>query len=198
MKLHSAASERNQQPIIEILRRALPAQGTVLQIASGSGQHDLAFAQEFPQLRFQPTDRDDAALKSIEAHRQESGLANLLSPLHLDVLEDSWPVSAADALININMIHISPWPCCLALFRGAAKILPPGAPLFLYGPFVRTGFALEPSNDAFDRSLKSRNPQWGLRVMEDVVQVGKEAGFGHEETVPMPANNYSLVFRTGR
>lgn len=192
MKQHAPATQRNREPIREVLARVLPATGTVLEIASGSGEHAIAFASAFPALRWQPSDPDPVARSSIAAWRVETGLPNLAEPLALDVCAP-WPIDAADAIVCINMVHISPWESALALFAGAAKLLAPGAPLYLYGPYKFGGAFTAPSNEDFDRSLRSRDPRWGVR---DVADLAKAAdGFALVETVAMPANNHSLVFR---
>jgi hypothetical protein len=194
-KQYSPAAERNRDPILSILRRVLPERGTVLSIASGSGQHDVHFAAALPHLSFQPSDVDEEALASIGEHRAEAKLPNLMRPIRLDVLEDPWPVTSADAVININMLHISPWRACEGLFRGAAQLLERGSVLYLYGPYLVEGRELEPSNAAFDRSLRERNPEWGLRSVGEVEKVARSFGFAREELIPMPANNLSLIFR---
>jgi hypothetical protein len=185
---------RNAGPIIEVLRDVLPAAGLVLEVASGTGEHALHFARAFPGPTFQPTDPDPLALSSIEAWRSEAP-ANLLPPLTLDAAADDWPVDRADALLCINMVHISPWTATLGLLRGASRVLPAGAPLVLYGAYRRAGVPTAPSNEAFDQSLKARNPQWGLRLLDDVVAEAQRAGFVLERVVEMPANNLTVVFR---
>lgn len=185
---------RNTAPIIDVLRDVLPSAGLVLEVASGTGEHALHFARAFPHLVFQPTDPDPVALASIEAWRSE-GPANLLPPLELDAASDAWPVPRADALLCINMVHISPWRATLGLLRGAARVLSAGAPLILYGAYRRAGVPTEPSNEAFDASLKARNPEWGLRLLEDVADEAKARGITLERVVEMPANNLTVVFR---
>ena len=186
---------RNAAPIVEVLRGVLPTHGLVLEIASGSGEHALHFAREFPNLLLQPSDPEPAALRSIEAWRAQAGTFNLLPALALDARAAEWPVAAADAILCINMIHISPWAATLGLIRGASRLLAAGAPLYLYGPYRQAGVATAPSNEAFDESLRSRDPQWGLRDLEEVVAVGEAAGFRQDRIVPMPANNLSVVLR---
>jgi len=186
---------RNAGPIAEVLRGVLPAGGLVLEIASGTGEHILHFAREFPQLRFQPSDPDPAALASIEAWRSAAGSANLLPPIALDARAADWPVERADAILCINMIHISPWAATLGLLRGAGRLLPPGAPLYLYGAYRRAGVTTAPSNEAFDAGLRARDPEWGLRNLEDVVGQAEKQGLRLEEVVEMPANNLSAVLR---
>jgi hypothetical protein len=188
---------RNAGPIAKVLRTILPARGLVLEIASGSGEHALHFAQEFPHLLFQPSDPEPAALRSIEAWRAEAGPFNLLPAVALDARAAEWPVAPADAILCINMVHISPWAATQGLMRGAGRLLAPGAPLYLYGAYRQTGIETAPSNVAFDESLKARDPEWGLRELEDVAEEAQKNGFWLEEVIPMPANNLSLVFRRG-
>jgi len=186
---------RNAGPIAAVLRRILPVHGTVLEIASGTGEHILHFAREFPALRWQPSDPDPAALRSIEAWRARAGPDNLLPPVALDARGETWPVAAADAILCINMVHISPWAATLGLLRGAGRLLAPGAPLYLYGAYRQAGVATAPSNEAFDASLRARDPQWGLRQLDDVVAAAEGQGLVLEQVVPMPANNLSVVLR---
>ncbi|MDI3286407.1 DUF938 domain-containing protein [Polyangium sp. 15x6] len=195
MKRRAPAAERNRDPILDILRRVLPDGAFTLEIASGSGQHTAHFAAHLPRVTFQPTDPDPDALASIDAYRAELDLPNFLRPLRLDASEDAWPVSRADAVVCINMIHIAPFRACEGLFRGAARILPAGGVLFTYGPYRFSGAFTAPSNEAFDASLRERDPSWGVRDLDDLQRLARQTGFVHEETVPMPANNHSLVFR---
>ncbi len=195
---HAPAAARNRDAILAVLRRCLPPRGLVLEVASGSGEHALHFAAALPALRFQPTDADVAARASIDAWRRQSGLDNLLPPLLLDASADDWPVPQADAVLCINMIHIAPWAACQGLFRGAARLLPPGAPLLLYGPFMREGRHTAPSNAAFDLSLRQQDSGWGVRGLEQVADLAGGCGFTPPEVVAMPANNLTLVFRRGR
>jgi hypothetical protein len=186
---------RNAASIIEVLRTVLPASGLVLEIASGSGEHALHFARAFPMLTFQPSDPDRAALRSIEAWEAEEDLPNLLSPIELDAAEADWPVEHAGAILCINMVHISPWAATRGLLYGAGRLLQSGAPLYLYGPYRQRGVETAPSNEAFDLSLKSRNPEWGLRNLEDVVEEAGRHGLTLKSVVPMPVNNLSVVLR---
>lgn len=189
------AAERNAEPIREVLARVLPARGLVLEVASGSGQHAVHMARAFPQLSWQPSDPDPIALDSIAAWRDEAGLRNLLAPVELDVTREPWPIAAADAVVCINMIHIAPWEAALALFRGAGRLLAAGGLLYLYGPYRFHGAFTAPSNAAFDASLRARHPAWGVRDTDDIEPAAAAAGFTLEETVAMPANNHSLIFR---
>ncbi len=194
-RLYRPHVPRNRDPILGVLRRVLPAQGLVVEIASGSGEHAVHFAKGLPALTWQPTDPDAAALASIAAHRADATLSNLLAPLRLDVTAVSWPVERADALLCINMIHISPWPASEALFAGAARVLRPGGIVYLYGPYRIDGRHTAPSNEAFDAQLRAQNAAWGVRDLADVTALAKHHGFAFVETVAMPANNLSVVFR---
>ncbi len=188
------ATQRNREPILAVLRDVFPKAGKVLEIASGSGEHAVHFARAFPALQWQPTDPADDARTSIDAWVAAEGVGNILPALPLDAAGDNWPVAQADAIVCINMIHISPWEATLGLMRGAARVLPEGAPLFLYGPYRREGHVIEPSNAAFDESLRSRDPRWGLRLLEDVSACADENGLALREVIEMPANNLSVVF----
>ena len=192
MRLFSPAAARNAPVIADVLTGWLPPAGTVLEVASGTGEHALHFAREFSNLLWLPSDLDAQARASVVAWRAE-GPRNLLAPIGLDAASPDWPLAAADALVCINMMHISPWAATLGLMTGAARILPAGAPLILYGPFRRNGVPTAPSNEAFDASLKARDPAWGLRSVELVAAAA--AGFRLEELVEMPANNLMLLFR---
>jgi len=186
---------RNSAPIIEVLRGILPDQGIALEVASGSGEHALAFARAFPHLLWQPTDADPVALRSVDAWRSAEGAPNLLAPVHLDAAAQEWLVEEADAILCINMVHISPWSATIGLMRGAARLLAKGCPLYLYGAYRQEGVTTVPSNEAFDRSLKARDPLWGVRDLEDVVAEAKRHGLALEAIEPMPANNLSVIFR---
>lgn len=186
---------RNAGPIADVLGSVLPARGLVLEVASGTGEHIVHFASAFSKLLWQPSDPDPAALRSIEAWRADSGLPNLLPPVALDARAASWPVAEADAMLAINMIHISPWEATAGMMRGAGRLLGAGAPLYLYGAFRQAGVETAPSNEAFDRSLRARDPEWGLRDLEAVVAEAEANGFALETVVPMPANNLSVILR---
>ncbi|MFQ3596286.1 MAG: DUF938 domain-containing protein [Sphingomonadaceae bacterium] len=193
---HAPAVARNRDPILAILRRELPASGTLLEIASGTGEHAVHFARALPALTFQPSDPDAGCRASIAAHAADAALSNLLPPLALDArVSDSWPAGPFAAILAINLLHISPWEATLGLFAGAAPRLAGAGPLILYGPFRRTGLPLEPSNAAFDASLRARDPRWGLREVEALEQVADAAGLRLAALQPMPANNLTLVFR---
>jgi SAM-dependent methyltransferase len=193
MKQHAPATDRNREPIREVLARELPPRGTVLEIASGSGEHAVAFARAFPHLTWQPSDPDERALASIAAWRDEAALPNLAAPLRLDVTAP-WPVEHADAIVCINMVHIAPWEAALALFAGAGRLLAPGALLLLYGPYRFGGAFTAPSNQAFDASLRARDPRWGVRDVDDLRAAAAAQGFTLDEPVALPANNHVLRF----
>ena len=189
------AVARNKAAITEVLARHLPASGLVVEIASGSGEHALHFAEHFPALTFQPTDADAAALASSAAWRDEARLTNLLPPLMLDVMADVWPMQKADVLVCINMIHIAPWEATAALMQGAARSLPPNGMLFLYGPFKQGGAHTAPSNAEFDASLRAQDVRWGVRDLGAVAEIARAAGFAAPMVEAMPANNLSVIFR---
>jgi hypothetical protein len=193
--LTAPAVARNRDPILTVLREVLPAAGTVLEIASGTGEHAIHFAAALPHLVWQPSDPDAQARSSIAAHAMQAGLANLLPPLELDAAAPVWPVTRADALVSINMIHISPWGATQGLMAGAARVLPAGAPLYLYGPYRRHGQHTAPSNAAFDESLRARDPEWGVRDLDEVSALATAHGFALQRTVAMPANNLIVIFR---
>ena len=172
----------------------LPKSGLVLEVASGSGEHAVHFASALPRLEWQPSDSDLTALASIEAWRADSGLANLHEPMILDATSDRWPIDTADAVLNINMVHISPWAAARGLLDGAARILPAGGKLILYGPWTLQRFQTAPSNLAFDADLKRRNQAWGLRKVEDFAQEAASRGLLLEDQREMPANNRMLLF----
>jgi len=193
--LTAPAVARNRDPILAVLREVLAAPGTVLEIASGSGEHAVHFASALSHLVWQPTDPDAEARRSIAAHAARAQLPNLLPPLALDAAAAAWPVTQADAIVSINMIHIAPWSAAEGLMAGAARLLPPGSPLYLYGPFREHGRHTAPSNAAFDESLKARDPAWGVRDLDEVVALAGRHGLALSRTVAMPANNLSVVFR---
>jgi SAM-dependent methyltransferase len=189
------ATLRNREPILAVLARLVPSGARVLEIAAGSGEHACFFAAQLPVAEWQPTDPDADSRASIDAWRAHSGVAALQPALALDVTAEAWPVAHADAVVCINMIHISPWSATLSLMRGAARVLEPGGALFLYGPYRRFGAHTAASNEAFDASLRARDPSWGVRDLEEVTRVAEGAGLMFEELVAMPANNFSVVFR---
>ena len=192
-RLDAPATGRNREPLLAVLRRALPAEGLVLEVASGTGQHAAFFAEALPGLVWQPTDRDPTHRASIAAWTE--GLPNVRPPLDLDTTHRPWPVERAAAVVCINMIHIAPWEAGLGLLDGAAAVLPAGGPLVLYGPYRRGGMHTAPSNAAFDADLRTRNPAWGVRDLEAVETAALAAGFTLAEVVEMPANNLTVLFR---
>ncbi len=196
-RLYHAHVARNRAPILDVLRRVLPASGLVVEIASGSGEHAVYFAGALPGISWQPTDFDASALASIAAHRAAAALPNLLPPLRLDTTAQPWPIAQADAVVCNNMIHISPWPVTEGLMRGANRVLRSGGILFLYGPYRIDGRHTAPSNEDFDASLRARNAEWGIRDLGDVTDLAARHGFALAETIPMPANNLSVIFRRG-
>lgn len=188
------ATERNRDPILALLRRVLPASGTVLEIASGTGEHAVYFSRHLAPLTWQPTDPDAAARASIVAWSAEAELANIRAPLALDASQPNWPIDRADAVLAVNMVHISPWAATVGLLGGAARVLPSGGPLVLYGPYKQDGRHTAPSNEAFDQNLRRQNAAWGVRDLETLVETATAAGFDLAETTQMPANNLGLVF----
>ncbi len=192
----SPAAQRNRAPIAEVLEDVLPECGRVLEIASGTGEHVVHFAKRFPHLEWYPSDPDEQARASIAAYVAESRLGNVMPPRDLDAASADWPIDAADAILCINMAHISPWEATEGLFAGAARLLPPDdGPLVLYGPYLESDVETAPSNLAFDESLKARDPRWGLRDIADVDALAARHGFKRTRRVAMPANNLVLVYR---
>jgi hypothetical protein len=194
MRRSAPAAIRNREPIAEVLREWLPDSGLVLEIASGTGEHVVHFAECFPKLEWQPSDIHADALTSVEAWRRDSGLANVREPITLDASSPEWPVDRADAVLSINMVHISPWASALGLLDGVARLLPPGAPLIMYGPWITSAFETAPSNLEFDQNLRARDPQWGLRSVEEFAAAAAERGLKLKQTRTMPANNLMLLF----
>ncbi len=195
LRLFAPATQRNRVPILDVLMRVLPARGLALEVASGTGEHALWFAQNLRPLVWQPSDPDPEMRESILSHCRGAELASLRPPLDLDTTRRPWPIVEADAVVCINLVHIAPWSATLGLLEGAAAILPPEGPLFLYGPFQRNGGHTAESNAHFDSSLRSRNPEWGVRALEDIAAEAESFGLSLAEVVEMPANNLSVVFR---
>ncbi|MBU1755712.1 MAG: DUF938 domain-containing protein [Alphaproteobacteria bacterium] len=195
MKRHAPATSRNAGPIAEVLARELPAEGLVLEVASGTGEHAVFMARRFPQLSWQPSDLDPEALASIDAYAAEAGLTNLLPALVFDAATGNPPVAHADALLCINMVHISPWEATVGVFRAAAALLEEGAPLLLYGPYREDDVETAVSNVTFDKSLRERNGEWGLRDVADIDRLAVDHGLARSSRIAMPANNLLLVYR---
>ena len=212
---YAPATERNRQPILEVLQKVLPDRGTVLEIASGTGEHAAFFAPQLAHLQWLPTEPQAALRDSIRGWRIAQPAANFLAPLELDVSEQPWPgeelpgekplaeesqaservkSDPITAIVNINMIHISPWAMCEYLMAGAERVLPSGGVLYLYGPFRQANVETAPGNESFDRMLRDRNPAWGLRDLETVCECAIAHSLIHLQTIPMPANNLSVVF----
>jgi Protein of unknown function (DUF938) len=189
------AAERNKDPILGVLARVLPSRGLVLEVASGTGQHVMHFAEALSDLTWQPSDPDAELRESIALRIQEERRANVNWPIDLDVTKLPWPLQTADAVLAINLIHVAPWPATLALFEGAKALLSTQDVLFLYGPYRRFGRHTSQSNARFDLDLRTHNPEWGLRDLEAVSDLATDTGFILAETVQMPANNFSLILR---
>lgn len=190
---HAPATARNRDAILAVLHRLAPASGTVLEVASGSGEHAAHFAAALPGLVFQPTDPDAARRASIDAWC--AGIANVRPALALDATTGPWPAGPFDLLLCCNMIHIAPWEAAEGLVAGAGRVLSPGGVLLLYGPFRRQGVKTAPGNEAFDADLRARNPAWGVRDLESVDALARAAGFGGAEITEMPANNLCVAWR---
>jgi Protein of unknown function (DUF938) len=189
------AALRNRGPIAEVLAEWLPTSGVVLEVASGTGEHAIWFAGRFPGIDWQPSDTHSDALDSIDGWRKSAGLPNVRSPVLIDASNSDWPIERADAVLNINMAHISPWDASIGLIEGARRVLPEGGALILYGPWLKDDIETVASNLAFDADLKSRDPQWGLRRVEDFEAAARGRGFFLVESRRMPANNLMLLFR---
>ncbi|GAM98387.1 SAM-dependent methyltransferases [alpha proteobacterium U9-1i] len=196
VRLRSPSAARNREPVLGVLRRVLPADGRVLEIASGTGEHAIHFARAMPGLTWRSSDPDAASRASIVAWIESEGLANILPPLEIDTRSANWGIEDErfDAIVSLNMIHIAPWEAALGLIDGAARLLKANGVLFLYGPFKRDGAHTAPSNEAFDASLKSRDPSWGVRDVGDVAREAQRKGFSLMEIEEMPANNLCVVF----
>jgi len=206
---YAPATERNRQPILEVLQQVIPQTGDILEIASGTGEHACFFAPYFPNQQWIPSDPDPLLRLSIEAWRQDCTSNNLQTPLEINVTLPNWDetidpsaiakrhcvIADIGAIIAINLIHISPWSACQGLIAGAGKILQSGGILYLYGPYKQQGKHTAPSNEAFDQSLQFRNPDWGVRNLEDVVELAEKYQLNLHKIIPMPANNLSLIFQ---
>ena len=195
---YAPATQRNREPIFQVLSRLLSPKSKVLEIASGTGEHAVYLASKLPSCRWTPSDANPLACESIVAWKNASSIDNLDLPLTIDVTQTDWQQQAIDkgidAVVNINMIHISPWQACLGLMQGAEQILPDGGILYLYGPYKRNGEHTASSNANFDRSLRDRNPLWGVRDLEAVVETAAMHDFKLQQVIEMPANNLSVIF----
>ena len=191
------AALRNREPIAEVLAEWLPESGLVLEIASGTGEHSTFFAERFPALDWQPSDVHPDALRSIQAWQSDAALPNLHEPIELDAATGDWPVTSADAILSINMVHISPWASAIGLLDGAVRLLPAGGALILYGPWISARVETAPSNLDFDADLRRKDPAWGLRKVEDFASEAAARGLELVEQRTMPANNLMLLFRKG-
>ncbi len=195
LRFSSPSALRNREPIWNILKTVLPESGTMLEIASGSGEHAIHYAARLPNLIWQPSDPSERARVSITAWSHEEGLENLLPPLDIDVTSEIWPIDRADAMLAINMVHISPWIATEGLIKGAGKLLPTGGPLILYGPYKQEGREFVDSNAEFDAWLRSQNADWGIRQLEEVADLALQAGLSLSSIVDMPANNLCVIFK---
>lgn len=194
-KRYAPATLRNREPIRDVLWDELATSGLLLEIAAGTGEHAVYFSQSFENWDWQPTDPDPEALSSIAAWREEGGSANLLPPLLLDAASSAWPINRADAILCVNMTHISPPAATEGLFAGASSLLQSGAPLLIYGPFIEADMQTAPSNLQFDASLKARDASWGLRKVAWLDGLAKVNGLERTARHVMPANNLTLVYR---
>ena len=194
-RLTSPSAARNKEPIAKTLSQILPRSGLVLEIGSGTGEHVVHFARVMPQLGWQPTEQDEECLRSICAWAAVETNANVRQPLYLDVIDAQWPIETADAIICINMIHITPWAATQGLLRGSSRILPPAGLLCLYGPYRVRGKHSSASNRAFDAQLRAINAEWGVRDLDAVSNEARAFNIELERTFEMPANNLIAVFR---
>ncbi len=192
---HAPAAERNKEPIVRVLRQYLPKTGLAFEVAGGTGQHIVHLASQFPDVMWRSSDADESSVRSITARVEKAALPNIHAPILLDVRKGPWPEEQVELLLNINMLHISPWSCALGLLDGAATCVSPGGFLFMYGPYLINGSPTSESNRAFDAMLRERDPRWGLRDLTEVLQEARRRGFVHVCTVPMPANNFSVVLQ---
>jgi hypothetical protein len=196
---YAPATQRNREPILEVLLQVLPERGNILEVSSGTGEHAVFFAPHLSPRQWIPSDPNPSLRASIDAWRERNPVENLQPPLDIDARESVWSTEeegiAIAAIVNINMIHIAPWSACLGLMAGGERLLPSGGILYLYGPFKRSGEHTAPSNSAFDDSLREQNPEWGVRNLEDVIAAAHECSLSLLEIIEMPANNLSVVFQ---
>jgi hypothetical protein len=195
---YAPATLRNREPILKILSEILPTKTSILEIASGTGEHAIFFASELKLCRWIPSDVNFLARESIVAWKNACLVDNLELPLLIDVTQNNWQQQLRNreinAIVNINMIHIAPWQACLGLIQGAGEILPSGGILYFYGPYKRNGEHTAPSNASFDHSLRDRNPLWGVRDLEVVVETAAAQNLKLQQVIEMPANNLSVIF----
>jgi Protein of unknown function (DUF938) len=202
---YAPSTERNREAILEVLLQVLPENGTILEIASGTGEHAVFFASKLKDYLWLPTDVNPQSRASIISWTEHNVCDNVYAPLELDVREPIWAVENGGldwlntkpivAIVNINMIHISPWSACLGLMAGAGRILKAGGILYLYGPFKQGGEHTAASNAVFDEYLRTENPEWGVRNLDDVVAVASAQNLILQQIYQMPANNLSVVFQ---
>jgi Protein of unknown function (DUF938) len=198
LRRYAPATERNREPILAILQQVLPSTGTILEISSGTGEHAVFMAPQLAPRHWLPSDPNPEARASIAAWQQSAPCDDIHPPIDLDASSSEWLVSSKEpitAIVNINMIHIAPRSAYLGLFAGASRILPVGGILYLYGPFKQGGVHTAPSNAAFDESLRSQNPAWGIRDLEEITAVAHSHNLELQQVYPMPANNLSVVFK---
>jgi cyclopropane fatty-acyl-phospholipid synthase-like methyltransferase len=195
MKLENGSAVRNRDEILEVLLEHMPMTGTILEIAAGAGIHCTHFAPRFPNVTWQPADRDPRKLASIRAYAAQAQIPNLQDPMDLDTTWDEWPIKDVDGIININMIHASPWESAVGLFKGAYRTLVPGGILLMYGAYFRKDRETVPSNLEFDKRLQERDPSWGLRSFETVVETAESAGLTFDRILEVPNNNYAVLYR---
>lgn len=195
VKRSAPAVARNREPLLDVLRQVLPPSGTLLEVGSGTGEHCVFFAAALPRLVFVPSDLDEANLASIEAWRVDSGLANVLPARRLDVSSEDWELEPVDVVFSANLIHIAPPAAMLGLTRGAARHLQAGGLLVTYGPYRIDGQHTAPSNERFEAWLQEQDRRFGVRDMGELTELARQAGLSLERTIPMPANNFTLVFR---
>ncbi len=193
-RLHAPATARNQDVILEVLQAHIKDSGVIFEVAAGTGEHSLHFAPSFPNAQWQPTDIDPSHLLSIDAWRNHANIQNILPAMYFNVLDDAFPHDNLNAILAINLIHISPLNVTKELMKKAGESLPPKGILFFYGPYKKDGMHTSDSNANFDLSLKSRNSEWGIRDMEQVIELAEVSGFKILEIKAMPANNFSPVF----
>jgi Protein of unknown function (DUF938) len=206
LRRYAPATQRNREPILEVLRQVLPPTGTILEISSGTGEHAIFMAPQLTPRQWLPSDPNPDARASILAWQQATPCDNLYPPIDLDASSPQWSVESDErfkldpivAIVNINMIHIAPKSAYLGLMAGASRILPNKGILYLYGPFKQDGVHTAPSNAAFDESLKSQNPEWGIRDLAEITTAAETHNLYLQKIYPMPANNLSVIFQSSK